>query len=72
MEGKRETRRTTATLLPIWKPRFLYSSLARTDSSVGSATMVPEASMPRIWGKDLMGYSPFLKARHLESHRARG
>ena len=27
---------------------------------MGSATTVPEASMPRICGKDLMGYRPFL------------
>ena len=55
--------RTTATRVPIWKPRLVYSSSPWRDAaSGGSATTVPAASIPRIWGKALMGYRPFLHA----------
>ena len=56
----RETR-TTATLPPTANPRNLYSSSARTASSVGSATISPAASVPSGWGNALIGYKPFLR-----------
>ena len=41
---------TAATFPPITNPFFLYVSLLRTAGSVGSATMVPAVSFPRIPG----------------------
>ena len=63
--------RTTETRLPTWRARFWYSSLERREASVGSATTVPEASMPRICGKDLMGYRPFLRCAGVSELEAR-
>lgn len=55
MVVKSDWLRTTATLLPTLKLRFLYSSEARTSSSVGSPTMTPDASFPRAVGNVSMG-----------------
>lgn len=59
--------RTTATLPPFVNPRFLYASLFKTLSSVGSSTITPATSFAIGNGRNAGLYRPDL---HIPSHRS--